>query len=600
MYGAIIGDIVGSPFEFDRGDKTKNFELFSDKSRFTDDTVMTIAVGEALLEAGKEASVEVIGELVVQHMKKWGRKYSNAGYGGSFAWWLMLENPEPYGSYGNGSAMRVSAAGWLYDTLERTREVARATAEVTHNHPEGIKGAEATASAIYMARTGSTKEEIKAYIIREFQYDLSRTCDEIRPKYHHVESCQETVPEAITAFIEGEDFEDVIRTAVSLGGDCDTLTAIAGSIAEAYYGIPALIRATAINRLPDEFVAILERFEKILGIREEKSDDTYSNELIESAIVEFYKQMNGDTFANILNAIHVTMKNEGQFIIPVETPETLMGMFDINKIKIGDTITASQEIRMKLQKIRANDGKEWLAAFTNMQEVQKGAGTSTITQSIEHFLQAVLQMEGVEGVIINPWDKAFSFDKETIKLFFEASENDATRRGIYLELGDITNLDVDCIVNAANKSLLGGGGVDGAIHRVAGPGLLKECRGLHGCETGEAKITKGYNLPAKYVIHTVGPIYSGHPMDERNLHSCYYNSLELAKKKGIHSIAFPAISTGAYRYPLKEAVCVAMKAIAGWMADNKDYEMVVIICCFDRKTYDAYDSFMEFCRNREA
>lgn len=272
MYGAIIGDIAGSPFEFDRGDKTKVFELFGAKSGFTDDTVMTIAVGEALLEAGVDASAEVIKKLVVRHMKKWGRKYPNAGYGGRFAWWLMLENSEPYNSYGNGSAMRVSAAGWLYDSLERTREVARATAEVTHNHPEGIKGAEATASAIYMARTGSSKEDIKEYIIKEFQYDLSRSCDEIRPSYYHVESCQETVPEAITAFMEGSDFEDVIRTAVSLGGDCDTLTAIAGSIAEAYYGVPALFRATAINLLPDEFVAILNRFEAETGLVAESEE----------------------------------------------------------------------------------------------------------------------------------------------------------------------------------------------------------------------------------------------------------------------------------------------------------------------------------------
>ncbi len=599
MYGAIIGDIIGSPFEFDRGDKTKDFELFGAKTGFTDDTVMTIAVGEALLEAGKDASVEEIKRLVVQHMKKWGKKYPNAGYGGRFGWWLMLENPEPYNSYGNGSAMRVSAAGWLYDSLERTREVARATAEVTHNHPEGIKGAEVVASAIYMARNGSSKEEIKEYIIREFRYDLSRSCDEIRPSYYHVESCQETVAEAITAFLEGEDFEDVIRTAVSLGGDCDTLTAIAGSVAEAYFGVPALIRATAINRLPDEFMVVLKRFEMETGIVAESDENVYSNELIEATIIDFYKQMNGDMFAQLLNAIHLTMKSDGQFIIPVEMSDALLDMFDIDKIKVGDIVTTTQEVRMKLQRIKTNDEKEWLAAFTNMNEVQKGATTSTITQSIDYFLKAVLDMEGVEGVIINPWDNSFSLDKDTIKLLFEANDNNATRRGIYLELGDITKLNVDCIVNAANKSLLGGGGVDGAIHRAAGPGLLKECRKLHGCKTGEAKITNGYNLPAKHVIHTVGPIYSGHPMDQRHLHSCYYNSLELAKENGIHSIAFPAISTGAYSYPLKDAVCVAMKAISGWMTDNKDYEMVIIISCFDKKTYDEYDNFIEFCRNRE-
>ena len=260
MLGAIIGDIVGSPFEFDRGDKTKDFELFSTKSMFTDDTVMTVAIAEALLEAGKNATLEKIKENVIYYMQKWGRKYPNAGYGGRFIWWLRQYNPTPYNSYGNGSAMRVSSVGWLYDSIERTREVARITAEVSHNHLEGIKGAEAVASAIYFARIGKSKEEIKEYIIKEFDYDLSRTCDEIRPQYTHVESCQQTVPEAITAFLEGEDFEDVIRTAVSLGGDCDTLTAIAGSIAEAFYKIPDTIRIMALDRLSDEMLEVFYKF----------------------------------------------------------------------------------------------------------------------------------------------------------------------------------------------------------------------------------------------------------------------------------------------------------------------------------------------------
>lgn len=156
--------------------------------------------------------------------------------------------------------MRVSTAGRLYDTLEETRRIARLTADVTHNHPEGIKGAEATASAIFLARTGASKDEIKDYIVNQIGYELSRTCDEIRPTYHHVESCQETVPEAITAFLEGSDFEDVIRTAVSLGGDCDTLTCIAGSIAEAFYGIPDVMIVECRKRLPDDMLEVIDRF----------------------------------------------------------------------------------------------------------------------------------------------------------------------------------------------------------------------------------------------------------------------------------------------------------------------------------------------------
>ena len=264
MYGAILGDMIGAPYEFDRGKKTKEFPLFIRTSEFTDDSVMTIAVADALLDA-KGGTPDEIREAVVRSMQKWGRKYPDAGYGRRFYFWLKDKDPQPYNSWGNGSAMRVSSAGWLFDTLEETREAARLSAEVTHNHPEGIKGAEATASAIFMARNGSSKEEIKEYIISEFGYDLSRTCDEIRPTYHHVESCQQTVPEAITAFLEGNDFEDVIRTAVSLGGDCDTLTCIAGGIAEAFYGVPEELKAECRKRLPNDMNEVLDRFTEELN-----------------------------------------------------------------------------------------------------------------------------------------------------------------------------------------------------------------------------------------------------------------------------------------------------------------------------------------------
>jgi len=260
MYGAILGDMIGAPYEFDRSPKTKDFPLFSRGTEFTDDTVMTIAAASALLGVSHEAPDAVIRNALTLSMHRWGRRYPNAGYGARFIRWLMSESPEPYGSYGNGSAMRVSAVGWLYETIDQTRRIARLSAEVSHNHPEGIKGAEAAASAIFLARTGSGKEEIKDYIVREFGYDLSRTCDEIRPTYHHVESCQKTVPEAITAFLEGDGFEDVIRTAVSLGGDCDTLTCIAGGIAEAFYGVPEEMIAECRKRLPEDMQGVLDRF----------------------------------------------------------------------------------------------------------------------------------------------------------------------------------------------------------------------------------------------------------------------------------------------------------------------------------------------------
>lgn len=264
MYGAILGDIIGSPYEFDMGDKTKDFPLFVKQSTYTDDSVMTIAVANAFLDAQPGAEIEWIRRRLISSMQQFGREFPYAGYGGMFRSWLRVDNPKPYNSFGNGSAMRVSSAAWLYKDIDTVREMARLSAEVSHNHPEGIKGAEATASAIYLARTGASKEDIKEYIIREFGYDLSRTCGEIRPSYYHVETCQETVPEAITAFLEGESFEDVIRTAVSLGGDCDTLTAIAGSIAEGFYGVPEELKRECRSRLPASLARVLMQFDEFI------------------------------------------------------------------------------------------------------------------------------------------------------------------------------------------------------------------------------------------------------------------------------------------------------------------------------------------------
>ncbi len=260
MIGAILGDIIGSPYEFDLGDKTKDFPLFSKRSRFTDDTVMTLAVARAFMDAGPDADDGTIRQIIVRSMRELAKRYPRSGYGGRFRWWLTDPDPQPYNSWGNGSAMRVSSAAWLFHDLDSVLRAAKLSAEVTHNHSEGIKGAQATAAAIFLARTDHSKAEIKQYIEKTFDYDLSRTCDEIRPAYRHVESCQETVPEAIIAFLEGESFEDVIRTAVSLGGDCDTLTAIAGSIAEGFYGVPEELEKECLARLPEDLRGIAERF----------------------------------------------------------------------------------------------------------------------------------------------------------------------------------------------------------------------------------------------------------------------------------------------------------------------------------------------------
>lgn len=251
MTGAIAGDIIGSVYEFDNI-KTTDFPLFTNESDYTDDTIMTVAVADWLLNGGDLAKV----------MQRYGREYPypTGGYGGRFSGWLREKDPLPYNSWGNGSAMRVSAVGWMFDSLEKTLEVAKETAVVTHNHPEGIKGAQATAAAIYLARTGKSKQDIKLYIETTFSYDLGRTCDEIRPFYRFNESCQGTVPEAIIAFLDSSDFENAIRLAVSLGGDSDTLACITGGIAEAFYGIPEDIERQVYDKLPGTFQKVIKEF----------------------------------------------------------------------------------------------------------------------------------------------------------------------------------------------------------------------------------------------------------------------------------------------------------------------------------------------------
>ena len=266
MLGAIVGDIVGSPYEFDRHNiKTTVFPLLSERSHFTDDTVMTLAVADALMaslpERGTEAPETKFEAALIHAMQDYGLRYPDAGYGARFSGWLYAAHPEPYNSFGNGSAMRVSPVAWAFDTLDAVERFAAASARVTHNHPEGIKGAQATAGAILLARQGKSKAEIRGYVESRYGYDLGRTLNEIRPGYRHVESCQETVPEAITAFLEGDGFEDAVRKAVSLGGDSDTLTAITASIAEGMWGIKPEIE-TAILPLLDPFLReSLDRWE---------------------------------------------------------------------------------------------------------------------------------------------------------------------------------------------------------------------------------------------------------------------------------------------------------------------------------------------------
>jgi ADP-ribosylglycohydrolase len=254
MLGAIAGDIIGSEHEFNRV-QSRDFELFTAESRFTDDTVLTCAVAQAILDARAAGSTTPdYGERILD----FGRRYPGRGYGGMFRRWLASDAPRPYNSFGNGSAMRVSPVGFAFDDEREVLEQARLSAIPTHDHPEGIKGAQAVALAIRLARGGAEKEEIRARLQSEFDYDLARTVDEIQPRYSFDVTCQGSVPEAIVAFLDSTDFETAVRNAIWLGGDADTQACIAGGIAEAAYGVPEEIERQVRSRLPEELAAVVD------------------------------------------------------------------------------------------------------------------------------------------------------------------------------------------------------------------------------------------------------------------------------------------------------------------------------------------------------
>lgn len=275
MLGAIIGDIVGSRFEFNNH-KDKDFELFSEDCRVTDDSIMTLAVAKALMETEKVSKPPsggadfdsdyyvLIEKMTVKYMQEIGRKYPDCGYGGMFAKWVFSDDPQPYNSFGNGAAMRISPVGFRARTEGEACRLSEAVTGVTHNHEEGIKGAEAVAVAIYMARRGFTKGEIREKIERDY-YALDFTIDDIRDSYRFDVTCQGSVPQAIEAFLESTSFEDAIRNAISIGGDSDTLAAITGAIAEAYYGVPKEFKAKALSYLDDELRSILNDWSGFIG-----------------------------------------------------------------------------------------------------------------------------------------------------------------------------------------------------------------------------------------------------------------------------------------------------------------------------------------------
>lgn len=423
MYGAIFGDIIGSRFEFDRGGKTKDFTLFTADDDFTDDTVMTVAVAEGLMKAGKDASVTEIRRAVTAAMRAWGQKYPNAGYGGNFYRWLFVwSDPRPYGSYGNGSAMRVSAAGWLYDTLERTREVARATADVTHNHPEGIKGAECTAAVIFLARTGASKDEIRDYVVREFGYNVSTRLRELRKQHRHDESCQDALPKALVSFFAGKSFEDVVRNAVSLGGDTDTIAAIAGSMAEAYYGVPIGLTAEGLKYLPEDMLEVIGKYEKMRvndhASKGEQERRFGNNRFIKLAVARLAENPEQENLFTVLGVLTKRVKEDGEAIAPMVDVNQVMRNIDLNQVCVGDSITLDSEMRLIFETLQDEQGREWIPLFTDEKELKAGETANVrINVPIRSILESGLTSERAEGVVINPFGQSMVLDKQLLQMF---------------------------------------------------------------------------------------------------------------------------------------------------------------------------------------
>ncbi len=427
MLGAIIGDIVGSPYEFDENNiKTTNFPLFTDKSIFTDDTVMTVAVARALMDT-YGADDDVIENALTMQMRALGRNYPGRGYGGMFQAWLLVDTAEAYNSFGNGSAMRVAAAGWLYRTLEETLHAAELTARVTHNHPEGIKGAQAVAAAIFLARLRLPKDDIRAYLSRAFGYDLTRTLKQIRPDYKMDETCQGSVPEAITAFLEGNGFVDVIRKAVSIGGDSDTIACMAGAIAEAYYGVPEQVEKDAFARLTPDLSATVLKFRRFYldhsgtplpGWEESvyyNPDEVLKGlKNLEFAISEFYVKSGSGKMEPqpVLDEIAELMRKDEVALITVQAPS--------QSLKYSTSADAVQ-----VQCINDSEGHLLLPIFTSKHQVSSGGPELyCMTDSIYNILSSSLAADNLFGVVINPFGQNFLLDKKNVRLLVQQFEMD--------------------------------------------------------------------------------------------------------------------------------------------------------------------------------
>ena len=590
MYGAILGDIIGSPYEFDANAiKTKDFPLFNEKSEFTDDTVMTAAVANALLELDPQADDSEVRKALVRNMKDFGHRYPFAGYGMNFSMWLEQENEVPYDSYGNGSAMRVSPVAWLFsNNMQRMRRTAALTAMVTHNHPEGIKGAEACACAIFLAMHKKSVQEIRSYIESEFGYDLHRSVDDIRPGYHHVESCQETVPEAIICCLESSSFEDAVRNAVSLGGDSDTLAAIAGSIAEAMYGIPQELKDECRKRLPDDILSVLDRFEKRAQSVPDNWDgrmpkklvmDPYSinrfhegNESIEEAIRVYDTRRDRLSAGIVLEMLRFRMKQGGYFLIPVQMPKEAAGR-------------AGRPVQLQIRTVQTSDGRIWQPVFTGAAAIKNGKPTPAAGASMESVLKKVLQTAkngGISGVIINPWSKPFPIETGQLESFLRSAETSKVNAHLYFDIEeDPANTQAACLVKETSIRLIDHEGSDEEDRNVI---FVKN----------DPRNPQKKTKPSKPSIIVRKPQFTGNKeQDAERISSVYTAVLDTAVKNGVSSVALQVLFADEKAFDKAFAGAGAVSSTLNWITANPLQPLAVVLVVKDRAEFDLIQRMMQ-------
>lgn len=332
-------------------------------------------------------------------------------------------------------------------------------------------------------------------------------------------------------------------------------------------------------------------------MKKDQKSVTLHNDQIEDAIRELEQNNTEKNIYELIRLLRDESELGGMFFVPVidaedcETPPE--DLFDVEKLSLDHVFDQQDEKQAIPRKVELYKGGHAYTAFTSEEELNKGEPTQYTSMPILKFLEMAYEDNTCAGVVLNPWDISVLLDQRVLNLILYGVPKEEEGSHIYIDRGDITRLKVDAIVNAANTGLMAGGGVCGAIFAAAGPELHSACEKLGGCEVGQAKITPGFNLPARYIIHTPGPVYSGGMEDGKLLADSYRNSLDLARSRNLHSIAFPSISTGIYGYPLDEAVPVALNTVSKWIEENADYEMEIIMVCYDQPTYEAYTAYVE-------